>query len=79
MTEAPVGLAELAAVEAELDQRWPETRIEPSLTRITALLDVLGSPQRSYPAVHVAGTNGKTSVSRMIDACSPGCSSAPAG
>lgn len=65
---APAGLAELAAVEAELDQRWPETVIEPSLTRISALLDVLGSPQRTYPAVHVAGTNGKTSVSRMIDA-----------
>lgn len=64
----PVDLAELALVEAELDQRWPETRIEPSLTRIAALMDLLGSPQHSYPAIHVAGTNGKTSVTRMIDA-----------
>lgn len=61
-------LAELAEVEAELDTRWPETKIEPSLTRISALMDLLGSPQRSYPAIHVAGTNGKTSVTRMIDA-----------
>ncbi|KAF0970602.1 MULTISPECIES: bifunctional tetrahydrofolate synthase/dihydrofolate synthase [Gordonia] len=61
-------LAELAEVEAELDTRWPETRIEPSLTRIAALMDLLGSPQHSYPAIHVAGTNGKTSVTRMIDA-----------
>lgn len=60
--------AELAVVEAELDQRWPETKIEPSLTRITALLDLLGSPQRGYPTIHIAGTNGKTSVTRMIDA-----------
>ncbi|MGZ4531657.1 MAG: bifunctional tetrahydrofolate synthase/dihydrofolate synthase [Mycobacteriaceae bacterium] len=60
--------AALAAVEAELNQRWPETTIDPTLTRITALMDVLGSPQRNYPAVHVAGTNGKTSVTRMIDA-----------
>jgi len=29
---------------------------------------VLGSPQTSYPCIHVAGTNGKTSVARMIDA-----------
>lgn len=61
-------LAELADVEAELDTRWPETKIEPSLSRISALMDLLGSPQHAYPAIHVAGTNGKTSVTRMIDA-----------
>ncbi|MFD4428046.1 bifunctional folylpolyglutamate synthase/dihydrofolate synthase [Nocardia sp. NPDC058497] len=65
---SPVDLAEMALVEAELDKRWPETKIEPSLTRIATLMDLLGNPQRSYPAIHVAGTNGKTSVSRMIDA-----------
>ncbi|QBJ95058.1 bifunctional folylpolyglutamate synthase/dihydrofolate synthase [Rhodococcus sp. ABRD24] len=64
----PVDLAELALVEAELDKRWPETKIEPSLTRISALMDLLGSPQHNYPTIHVAGTNGKTSVTRMIDA-----------
>lgn len=48
-------------------KRWPETRIEPSLDRITALCDVLGSPQLSYPTVHIAGTNGKTTTARMID------------
>nr|WP_063000371.1 folylpolyglutamate synthase/dihydrofolate synthase family protein [Nocardia jinanensis] len=57
----------MALVEAELDQRWPETAIEPSLTRIAALMDVLGSPQHGFPAIHIAGTNGKTSVTRMID------------
>lgn len=65
---SPVDLAELALVEAELDQRWPETKIEPSTARIAALMDLLGSPQKNYPAIHVAGTNGKTSVTRMIDA-----------
>jgi dihydrofolate synthase / folylpolyglutamate synthase len=60
--------AELATVEAELDTRWPETKLEPSTTRIAALVDLLGSPQRGYPVVHVAGTNGKTSVARMVDA-----------
>lgn len=61
-------LAALRAVEAGLDKRWPESRIEPSLTRMVALADLLGSPQRSYPVLHIAGTNGKTSVARMVDA-----------
>jgi len=65
---SPVELAEMALVEAELDRRWGETKLEPSLTRIQTLLDVLGSPQHNYPAIQVAGTNGKTSVTRMIDA-----------
>ncbi|NKX90274.1 bifunctional folylpolyglutamate synthase/dihydrofolate synthase [Nocardia coubleae] len=58
----------MALVEAELDKRWPETKIEPSLTRISTLMDLLGNPQHNYPAIHIAGTNGKTSVTRMIDA-----------
>jgi dihydrofolate synthase/folylpolyglutamate synthase len=65
---SPVDLAEMALVEAELDRRWPETKIEPSLSRIATLMDLLGSPQHNYPAIHIAGTNGKTSVTRMIDA-----------
>ncbi|BBZ22497.1 bifunctional tetrahydrofolate synthase/dihydrofolate synthase [Mycolicibacter hiberniae] len=64
----PDEIAALLQVEHLLDQRWGETQIEPSLARINALLDLLGSPQRSYPSIHVAGTNGKTSVARMIDA-----------
>jgi dihydrofolate synthase/folylpolyglutamate synthase len=64
----PDEIAALLQVEHLLDQRWPETEIEPSLTRISALLDLLGSPQRAYPSIHIAGTNGKTSVARMVDA-----------
>ncbi len=64
----PDDLEELRAVEAQLDERWPETKIEPSLTRIAALMELLGSPQDAYPAIHVAGTNGKSSTTRMIDA-----------
>src|SRR5690349_2150464 len=59
--------SELERVEKELLARWPESRLEPSLTRITALMDLLGSPQRAYPVIHVAGTNGKTTTARMID------------
>ncbi|MGB8404013.1 MAG: folylpolyglutamate synthase/dihydrofolate synthase family protein [Mycobacterium sp.] len=67
-TPTPDEIAELLQVEYLLDQRWPETKIEPSTVRIAALLEMLGSPQRGYPSIHVAGTNGKTSVTRMIDA-----------
>ena len=57
----------LAEVEAALDRRWPESRLDPSLDRIRDLLHVLGDPQTAYPVVLVAGTNGKTSTSRMAD------------
>jgi dihydrofolate synthase/folylpolyglutamate synthase len=53
--------------EDALLSRWPETKLDPSLDRITALLDLLGDPQSSYPVIHLTGTNGKTSTSRMID------------
>ncbi len=58
----------LRAVEQELAGRWGETKLEPSVTRIAALMDVLGEPQRAYPSVHITGTNGKTSTARMIEA-----------
>jgi dihydrofolate synthase / folylpolyglutamate synthase len=41
--------------------------IKLGLENITALLGALGDPQRAFPAVHVAGTNGKGSVSAMLD------------
>ncbi|GAA2337860.1 bifunctional tetrahydrofolate synthase/dihydrofolate synthase [Streptomyces cuspidosporus] len=58
----------LREVEAELAGRWPETKLDPSLVRVEALMDILGSPQRAYPSIHITGTNGKTSTARMIEA-----------
>ncbi|NLU66378.1 folylpolyglutamate synthase/dihydrofolate synthase family protein [Streptomyces sp. HNM0574] len=58
----------LRRVEAELMSRWPETKLDPSLQRIQALMHVLGDPQRSYPSIHITGTNGKTSTARMVEA-----------
>ncbi|WP_235737077.1 bifunctional folylpolyglutamate synthase/dihydrofolate synthase [Nocardioides alcanivorans] len=57
-----------AEAEDALLSRWPETRLEPSLDRIRALAELLGNPQRAYRVVHLTGTNGKTSTSRMVDA-----------
>jgi dihydrofolate synthase/folylpolyglutamate synthase len=59
---------ELGRVEKELLDRWPESRIEWKLERMTALMHAMGDPHLAYPAVHIAGTNGKTSTARMIDA-----------
>ena len=55
------------AIEQALLARWPEVRIDPTTERIAALVDILGSPQLTYPTIHVGGTNGKTTTSRMID------------
>ncbi len=38
----------------------------PSIERMQRLVDVIGSPQLSYPTIHVTGTNGKGSTAQMI-------------
>lgn len=48
--------------------RGVEWDIDPSLERISDLVDILGSPQRAYPVIHITGTNGKSSTARMIEA-----------
>lgn len=60
------GRSSYEQVVAELTSRWPETRIEPSLSRITALLNLLGDPQQAMPVITITGTNGKSSTARMI-------------
>jgi dihydrofolate synthase / folylpolyglutamate synthase len=69
MTDLPEARPAETFAEAEdaLQSRWPETRLEPSLDRIRAFTELLGDPQRAYPVIHLTGTNGKTSTSRMID------------
>jgi len=44
---------------------WPE---EFGLERMQDLLSALGDPQRSSAAIHVVGTNGKTTTARLIEA-----------
>jgi dihydrofolate synthase/folylpolyglutamate synthase len=41
-------------------------RVAPDLGRMRALVDVLGHPEASAPAIHVTGTNGKTSTARCV-------------
>lgn len=65
--DAPRLAQTFAEVEDALLSRWPETKLEPSLDRIEAFTELLGEPQRSFRSVHLTGTNGKTSTSRMIE------------
>ena len=47
--------------------RAPEHDLQPSLDRIAAVMELLGDPQRTYPVIHLTGTNGKTSTTRIIE------------
>jgi len=58
---------ELSRVEKALAGRYPH-RMIPDLERMRDLVDLLGHPERSFPVIHITGTNGKTSTARMIDA-----------
>jgi dihydrofolate synthase/folylpolyglutamate synthase len=57
----------LREVELEVGSRRAEHQISPTLDRVAALVSLLGDPHRAYPVVHVTGTNGKTSTTRMIE------------
>jgi len=56
-----------AAARALLD-RLPRFEVKPGLERTDRLLAALERPERRYPAIHVAGTNGKGSVVAILDA-----------
>ncbi|WP_141786685.1 bifunctional folylpolyglutamate synthase/dihydrofolate synthase [Ornithinicoccus hortensis] len=57
----------MVEVTEEILARAPETAIEPTLDRVARVMDLMGEPQRSFGVIHVTGTNGKTSTSRMIE------------
>jgi dihydrofolate synthase/folylpolyglutamate synthase len=54
-------------IEQSILARAPEHDLEPSLDRIAAVMELLGDPQHAFPVIHVTGTNGKTSTTRMIE------------
>lgn len=55
--------AALAYLDAHIGQG-----MKPGLERIETLLEMMGHPEEGYPIIHVAGTNGKTSTSRIVTA-----------
>ena len=58
---------QMRELEQAILARAPEHDLEPSLDRIIAVMDLLGDAQHAFPVIHVTGTNGKTSTTRMIE------------
>ena len=65
-------MSDFARVERALAARIPGKdeipKMRPDIARMHLLVDLLGQPQKSYPSIHLTGTNGKTSTTRMVDA-----------
>ncbi|MDT4923243.1 MAG: dihydrofolate synthase / folylpolyglutamate synthase [Pseudonocardiales bacterium] len=57
----------LRQIASEIFGRRGEGHVNPSNERMQALVHLLGDPQHNYRAIHITGTNGKTSTARMID------------
>ena len=57
----------MAQVVQELYARKPEHQIRPRLEPTRLAAEMMGAPQHSYPVIHITGTNGKTSVARVIE------------
>jgi dihydrofolate synthase/folylpolyglutamate synthase len=55
------------AVYEALLQRQGEQWVQPRVERTRRVLELLDDPQKTYRVIHVTGTNGKTSTSRMIE------------
>ncbi|WP_426521043.1 bifunctional folylpolyglutamate synthase/dihydrofolate synthase [Diaminobutyricibacter sp. McL0618] len=55
------------AVYQALLTRLGEASPQPRLAATRRAVELLGDPQRAYPIIHVTGTNGKTSTSRIAE------------
>lgn len=58
----------VAEIYGAVIARAPEHKVQPSLDRVQLALDLMGNPEKTFRAIHITGTNGKTSTSRMIEA-----------
>jgi dihydrofolate synthase/folylpolyglutamate synthase len=66
-SSGPAAFAEYASVTEYL-YALKAGGVKFGIDRMRRLAAALGNPERSYPVIHVAGTNGKGSVSAMLDA-----------
>ena len=55
-------------VHLELQERMGEVNPQPRLEPTRRVADLLGDVHRAFDVIHITGTNGKTSISRMIEA-----------
>ena len=66
MATQPAVVDFLAWLDGHSNLELAGRRATPTLERISAMVELLGAPQRAYPLLHITGTNGKTSVTRMV-------------
>jgi dihydrofolate synthase/folylpolyglutamate synthase len=59
--------ARMVQVRREILARAPEHDVVPDLSRVAAVCELLGDPQQAFRVVHVTGTNGKTSTTRIVE------------
>lgn len=67
MSSSSDALKKIEEIEQSLMARIPEHKLRPRLEPTRRAVELLGDPQKSYRVVHVTGTNGKTSTSRIIE------------
>ena len=67
MSSGSDALKKIQEIEQSLMARIPEHKLRPRLEPTRRAVELLGDPQKSYRVVHVTGTNGKTSTSRIIE------------
>jgi len=63
----PQSLAEADRIYRQILDRAPEHDFDPTIARVQRTVDLLGNPQHAYRVVHLTGTNGKSSTSRMVE------------
>ncbi|MBK8469160.1 MAG: bifunctional folylpolyglutamate synthase/dihydrofolate synthase [Actinomycetales bacterium] len=66
-TVDPALAGRLREIEGEILGRAPEHDVVPTLERVAAVMELLGDPHRAFRVIHVTGTNGKTSTTRIIE------------
>lgn len=67
MSSGSDALKKIQEIEQSLMARIPEHKLRPRLEPTRRAVELLGDPQKSYRVIHVTGTNGKTSTSRIIE------------
>jgi dihydrofolate synthase / folylpolyglutamate synthase len=67
MADAESVRVRLTEVEQAILARAPEHHLVPTLARISEVCRLLGDPQKAFRAVHIGGTNGKTTTTRLTE------------